>query len=442
MAGSKRQREDLSFMPDSQAAELETLPITLHAVVWITVAFIVIGIVWANFATIDEVAHAEGRVVPSGQTQVVQNLEGGILAEVLVKEGARVEQGQPLIRLDDTRFASSYNESKLGVFALRARIARLQAEIDGKPFEPPDGFPAEHQDIIEDERELYEARTEELDSSLDILEQQLAQERQNLEELKAREESLSRNAELAQEELEMTAPLVDTGAVSRVELLRLRVAVNDSLGQLERVQLAIPKAESNIEEARDKLAERRQQFRREARAALNEAKNQLSRLTISNVALEDRVARTEVRSPVDGTVKQVLVNSRGAVIQPGMDLVEIVPSDDSLLIEARVRPADIAFIHPGQPATVKLTAYDFAVYGGLDGKLEFISADTITDDRGEHFFKIEVRTNKTHLGTEDNPLPIIPGMVATVDILTGKKTVMDYILKPLRRAQEAALSER
>ncbi len=435
-------RDDIAFMPDARAAALETVPVSLHAIVWMTVAFVVVALVWANLAKIDEVAHAEGRVIPSSQLQVVQNLEGGILAELLVSEGDQVARNEPLMRLDDTRFASSFNESRLSALALEARIARLQAEIAGVPFSIPDSFPTDHLDIAQDERQLFDARQQELRSAIDILAQQLTQQQQTLAELQAQESSLSRSAELAQQELTITEPLVKTGAVSRVELLRLQGAVNESLGELEVVRLAIPKAVAAINEAEEKIAERRQQFRREAQTELNESKNQLSRLTISNIALEDRVRRTEVRSPVDGTIQQILVTTEGAVIQPGMDLVEIVPSNDSLLIEARIRPADIAFIHPGQAATVKLTAYDFAIYGGLEAVLEFISADSITDERGDHFFKIQVRTEKNHLGSDDNPLPIIPGMIATVDILTGQKTVMDYILKPLRRAQESALTER
>ena len=211
---------------------------------------------------------------------------------------------------------------------------------------------------------------------------------------------------------------------------------------MEETRLAIPAAVAAVAEADRKIQEKQQQFISASQAELNDAKTELSRLQISNIALEDRVQRTAVRSPVDGTVNLVLVNTVGAVIQPGMDLIEIVPTNDTLLIEARIRPSDIAFIHPGQKATVKLTAYDFSIYGGLDAVLELISADSIIDERGEHFFKIQVRTNKNHLGTDENPLPIIPGMVATVDIMTGQKTVMDYILKPLRRAQAAAFSER
>lgn len=429
-------------MPDTHAAEIESLPLASHMILWLSAAFVFIAIIWANFATLDEVAHAEGRVIPSGQIQVVQNLEGGILSEVNIKAGDSVSAGQILLLLDDTRFASSFREGTLSVLTLRARVARLEAEIDEIPFTSIPGFSEEHQDILDDEILLYMSRQQELESSLSILRQQRTQYEQGLAELKAAKNKLTRNAALAKKELEITAPLVKSGAVSQVELLRLQAAVNDSLGQLEETSIAIPGSEAAVAEANQKIAERRQQFQSATQAELNEAKTDLSRLNISNVALEDRVNRTTVKSPVDGTVNQVLVNTIGAVIKPGMDLIEIVPSNDTLLVEAHIRPSDIAFIHPGGKATVKLTAYDFSIYGGLDSVLEVISADSITDERGENFFRIRVRTSKNHLGTSENPLPIIPGMVATVDIMTGQKTVMDYILKPLKRAQAAALTER
>ena len=435
-------KEDLDFMPDTYAAEVESTPVAAHAILWVSVIFLVVAIVWANQAKLDEVTHATGRVIPSGQIQVVQNLEGGILTEVLVKAGDYVTQNQILIRMDDTRFASSFNEGVLTSQILRAKIARLQAEISGDPFESPEGFPAEHMDIIEDERQLYHARQQELSSSIDILYQQLIQHKHALAELRAEEKKLARNADLAVQELALTEPLVETGAVSKVELLRLQIAVNESLGRLEVTQLTVPKAQAIIAEAQKKIQELQQQFTSMSRTEMNEAKSQLSRLSITNVALEDRVMRTDVRSPVDGTVKRILVNTTGGVIQPGMDLIEIVPSNDTLLVEAKIRPSDVAFIHPGQQVTVKLTAYDFAIYGGLDSVLELISADSISDETGEHFFQIRVRTNKNYLGSDNNPLPIIPGMTATVDIITGEKTVMDYILKPLKRAQASALSER
>lgn len=435
-------REDIQFMPETSAAEIESLPLSLHLILWITVVFLATALTWANFAQLDEVAHADGRVIPSSQLQVIQNLEGGILAEVLCKEGDLIKAGQVLLRMDDTRFSSSFDEGRLASLSLSALITRLEAEVNQQPFTIPADFPPGKIDIIRREQDLYLARQQELRSALDILDQQLNQQIQVLAELKAEESKLKLNADLGRQELELTEPLVKTGAVSQVELLRLQMAVNESAGRLEVSRIAIPRSEAAIAEAKQKINERTQQFISHARAQLNEARTEYSRLAISNITLQDRVQRTEVRSPVDGTVKQILISTIGGIIQPGMDLIEIVPANDTLLVEAKIRPADIAFIHPGQPAMVKLTAYDFSIYGGLDSVLELISADTITDERGEHFFQIQVRTNKTHLGTEENPLPIIPGMTASVDILTGQKTVMDYILKPLRRAQASAMRER
>lgn len=432
---------DLDFMPESSAAMLEQPPLLSHAILWLSVLVIVTAIVWANFADIDQVARADGRVIPSSQVQIVQNLEGGILAEVLVSAGDKVTAGQTLIRVDDTRFASSYNEGLFSADALQARIARLEAEINGDNFTAPEAANEETLPLYLQEIRLFQSRQDELTTALEILNQQLNQHKQALAELRAEQNKLELNADLARQELDLTRPLVDTGAVSKVELLRLQVAVNESIGRLKVNELAIPRAEAVIKEAENKLEERRRQFLTETQAELNQAETELSLLSISNVALKDRVSRTEVRSPVDGTVKQVLVNTVGSVIQPGMDLVEIVPGNDSLTIEAKVRPADIAFIRPGQAATVKLTAYDFAIYGGLPATLERISADSITDERGEHFFEIRVQTEQNFLGEADNPLPIMPGMIASVDIITGKKTVMDYLLNPLKRAQETALSE-
>lgn len=432
---------DINFMPETAAALRERPPALAHAILWLTLFIVLTGLVWANFAEIQQVARADGRVIPSSEVQIVQNLEGGIVAEVLVSAGDRVEVGQTLIRVDDTRFASSYNEGLFSAEALQARISRLQAEISGTEFTVPENISTQNLPLYLQEVRLYQSRQDELSSALGVLEQQLTQHKQALAELQAEQQKLELNANLSEQELELTKPLVETGAVSKVELLRLQVAVNESVGRLKVNQLAIPRAEAVIREAEQKVQERQRQFLSEAQTELNQAETERSLLSISNVALQDRVNRTEVRSPVDGTVKQVLVNTLGSVIQPGMDLVEIVPGNDTLLVEAKVRPADIAFMHPGQPATVKLTAYDFAIYGGIPGELELISADTITDERGEHYFEIRVRTDRNHLGGENNPLPIMPGMIASVDIITGKKTVLDYLLKPLKRAQEMALSE-
>ena len=413
-----------------------------HLSLWLTGAFVVIAIVWANFASLEEIARAEGRVIPSSQTQFVQNLEGGILRRILVEEGERVTKGQVLLQIDDTRFASTLNESIAASSALRFRILRLTAELAGTAMSTPVGLSELEQQSLDDERALYQSRQEELASSLGVLNQQLNQHRQTRAELMREVEKLEQAAAYAQQELLMTAPLVETGAVSQVELIRLKAAVNEAEGRLDTIALKLPNQDSVIAEAEEKIAERQQRFRSLAQLDLTDARAALDRLNFSSVALLDRVDRTEVRSPVDGIVNQLLVTSPNAVIQPGMDLIEIVPLNDTLLISAKVRPIDIAFIRPGQRATVKLTAYDFAIYGGLDATLEHISADTLVDETGEYFFQIRVRTTQNYLGNQTNPLPIMPGMIATVDITTGQKTVMDYLLKPLKRATVTALTER
>jgi membrane fusion protein, adhesin transport system len=434
--------KDRDFMPDRIVAETEAAPLLTHGIVLLTALFVLIALVWANFASLEEVARAQGRVISSTQIQTIQNLEGGIIAEVMVSNGDLVVKGQPLVRIDDTRFASSFNQSQSSIDALQYRAVRLAAELSGENLSTPKGLGRVQLELFKNEVSLYQTRKIQLQSSLEILKQQLKQHIQAKQGLLSEYQKFKTNADLARQELELTTPAVKTGAVSKIDLLRLQRAVNEADGLMEETRLKLPSAEAVLEEARKKIDERNQQFLSTAQAEFTEVTAELNRLTFSNAALEDRVARTSVRSPVEGIVNQVLVNTIGAVVQPGMDLIEIAPSNDTLLVDAKIRPADIAFIRPGQAATVKLTAYDYSIYGGLEAVLERISADTIIDESGEHFFKIQVRTEKNYLGSSSDPLPIIPGMTATVDIMTGRKTVMDYLLKPLKRAQANALRER
>jgi adhesin transport system membrane fusion protein len=296
--------------------------------------------------------------------------------------------------------------------------------------------------LVEQEFQLYHAHQKELEAKLSVSRQQTEQVKQELAELEARERQLARSYALVSEELDLTKPLVAQGAVSEVELLRLRRTVNDIKGELESTGISIEKARAKLEEAESHAEQVQLDFRNSAREELNQTMTELERLGETNVALEDRVKRTRVRSPMRGTVKQVLVNTIGGVVSPGQKLVEIVPLEDTLLIEARIKPADIAFLHPGLPAMVKFTAYDFARYGGMEAKLEHISADTITDEKGNEYYLVRVRTREREFRRQGETLPIIPGMTTTVDIITGKKTVLEYLLKPILRAKESALSER
>lgn len=396
-------------------------------------------LVWAALAHVEEITKGDGKVIPSRQLQVVQSLDGGVVAEILVKEGQVVEAGQLLLRIDETRATSGVRESAAQGFAFRARQARLRALAEGTAFLPPPAKSDEERRIVEEERRLYSSRQSELGTMLSINRQQVAQRQQELSEMQARRSAAARGLELAQQELNQTRPLLATGAVSQVDILRLDREVTRNRGDMEQATAQIARVQAAIIEAQRKITETDISFRNEARRDLAEVVGKLNALNEGAVALEDKVSKALVKSPVRGRVQRLLANTVGGVVQPGKDIVEIVPLDDALVLEARVQPKDIAFIHPGQKATVKLTAYDFSIYGGLDATVENISPDTVVDERGNAFYVVRVRT--TQPGLKDN-MPIIPGMTAEVDVLTGRKTVLSYLLKPVLRAKAYALSER
>ena len=433
--------KDLDYMSSAAAAVLQQSPRGGQQLLWAVAAFFVVALLWAAFAYVDEFTRGDGKVIPSQHIQVVQNLEGGIVAELFVREGQSVSRDQPLLRIDDTRFSSSLREADVTQAQLRTRMERLKAESEGRVFAVEDLKDVD-KGVLGQEMALFVSRQREQRSANQVLIQQVAQKRQELSELQARHEQLQRSYALLDSELQMTRPLADSGAISQVELLRLEREANDFAGELKGAELAMPRVESALTEAKEKLANAELAFRREAQQELSEVSLELSRLTESSGALKDRVQRTLVRSPVAGTVKQLLVKTIGGVIQPGMDIVEIVPNEDRLQVEARIRPADIAFLHPGQKAMVKFTAYDFSIHGGLGGKVVHISPDTIVDENGESFYLAKVETERSYLGDPNQPLPIIPGMTVNVDILTGKKTVLDYLLKPVLKTKQLALRER
>lgn len=436
-------REDLAFLSDVNSANLNSAPIATHILLWLTFSFFLIALIWANFAPLDEVTRGLGKIIPSSHIQVVQNLEGGILSQILVKEGDLVEKNQPLLQLDDIRFSSSFKETKLKYYELIAKIARLEAEVNGKEMTIPKEVIEHAPQIVDNARQLLLSRRNELQANEQILKEQMRQKEQELIELKSKRQQLTRSYSLLKQELDMSEPLVAEGAMSQVELLRIQRSANDLRGDLRAARLSIPRLESLLTESKKKLAEIKIRFQTESLEELNQAKAELDRTSESVLALEDRVTRTRVLSPVKGTVKQLKVTTVGGVVQPGMDLVEIVPLEDQLLVETQIRPADIAFLHPGQKAMIKLTAYDFSIYGGLEAEVEHISADTITNEEdGESYYLIRLRTHKNYLEKNGERLNIIAGMTASVDILTGKKTVLDYLLKPILKAKERALRER
>lgn len=435
--------DDIKFARHRVQAEVLGPNRMAHVVIVLIIAFFVAAFLWAKFTVIDEVTRGEGRVIPSSKVQVIQNLEGGIVKDLLVQTGEIVDRDQILMRLDAVGFGSDAGELKARETALVARIARLQAEVDDTEMRLPAEFLARAPGVAQSERELMQSRRENLDVQISILEGQVSQKRQELLELENQVKQAKRSLSLVWEEINITRPLVQNGVVPRVNLLRLQREANDLQGEIEAAELAMPRAESALTESTERIQEKYLTFRSEAQAELTAARSELAGIEERLTGAQDRVERTEIRSPVHGVVKTISVRTIGGVIRPGMDIMEIVPLDDTLLVEAKIRPADIGFLRPGLEAMIKFTAYDFSIYGGLKGELESISADTIIDEQtDESYYLVTLRTDENKLERRGEVLPLMPGMVASVDILTGKRSILDYLLKPILKTQSRALTER
>ncbi|GFM79365.1 HlyD family type I secretion periplasmic adaptor subunit [Pseudomonas cichorii] len=438
----RRLKPEAGFMNERNSAMQQDSSDSQRLTVWVATALILTALIWAKYAVLQEVTTGEGKAIPSSKVQVIQNLEGGIVTEIFVREGQVVNKGDTLLRLDDTRFLSNRGESEVDRLTLTAQVERLAAEAEGRPLLLPQEVIDKAPQVAADERAFYESRQRRLNGEQRTLNEQLRQKTQELAEFRSRQEQFRNSLALVQQELDMSVPLVGSGAVSPVEILRLKRNAVEMRGSMNANTLAIPRAEAAINEIKSRTQESELTFRSEASRELNEKRSDLAKISANRIAIDDRMTRTTVTSPVRGIVKTLKVNTIGGVVQPGSDLLEIVPLEDNLLIEARVRPQDVAFLHPGQKAMVKFSAYDYTIYGGLPARLEMIGADTVTDDKGNSFYLIQVRTDRNHLGGDDRPLLIIPGMVATVDIITGEKSVMDYLLKPVLKGGSEALRER
>lgn len=442
MSGSirKLKQEDLAYIDSVNEAILEKTPRGASLLLWLSVLFVAAAIGWAYWAELDELVRGEGEIIPSKQLQVVQNLEGGIVSEILVREGDLVEEGQVLLRIEDKRFSSSVEENEVRYYELLAKSTRLQAESGGEEFAVLDEFPDRYQSFINAERRLYDSRLQELNANQSVLSEQLSQRRQELIEAESRLEQVRSSYQLLLKELNITQPLLAEGVISEVEFLRLRRQVNDLKGERSSIELSLPRIRSAVEELISKQGEMELQFRNIARAELNETRAELSRMDLTLTGMQDRISRTEVRAPVKGTVKELLINTVDGVVRPGDELLNIIPWEDKLLIEARIRPSDIGRLSVGQNATVKVSAYDFSIYGGMDAVLTYISASTFLTEQNEAYYLVRLETETPFLD-KDQTLPLIAGMTVGVDVLTGKKTLLNYILKPIIKAKSNALTE-
>lgn len=457
--------EQLDFVDDKSSALMLNTTYTTRIMLWAIVAFFVIAIIWASLTELDKVTSGSGKVIPSTQMQVVQNLEGGIVKQVLVREGQPVKKGQRLLLIDDTQARSDFQGKASDIANMQADQLRLKAQLDAVKIDKSKAKrtsdwvssvvidesiqPAFDEKFKQDKAVLvarqlneFQGNVSNLENQLLVAKQQVTQKQRELDENRSRYSNLQSSYNVANHEYQMTAPLAKDGVVPEIEILKLRRQLIDTRRDLTSTKMQIPVAESAVDEAIFKYLDIALKYRSDNQNELNKISAQLSSQSESQIGLQDKVNRTVVTSPVTGTIQKVYINTIGGVIQPGMDLIEIVPTEDTLLVEAKIAPQDIGFLHPGLPALIKFTAYNFSTYGGLEGTVETISADTIQDDEGNSFYQVKIRTDDSQLkGPDGTKLPIIPGMTASADIITGKRTVMSYLLKPVLKATNSALRE-
>jgi len=456
----KVSQKDQEMADDVYGAMLTEVPSLHRLTIWAMAGLVFSFIVWSNFAALDQVTSGLGKVIPSSQVQIIQSLDGGILQKLFVQEGMQVTKGQPIARIDDTRFRSDFAEQKQEVDSLRANIIRLRAELSSIIIGTNDNWkhqidleknvPEYPEDLnknaafmVKRQQDEYSGRLDNLINQLAIQGQQIQQREQEVAELDSKITTTEISYGLAIKELNLTRPLAEKNIVSKIELYKLERSVNELKGELSGIRLLLPKLKSSFQESILKRRETALTYRADARAKLNELQNKLSRINESQVGAQDKVTKALIVSPVVGTIKTIHINTLGGVVKSGETIAEIVPTEDMLMVEAKIQPRDIGFIYPGLPAIVKITAYDFAKYGGLSGKVTHISADTTQDKEGNSFYLIRVITDASSIKNSNNEdMPIIPGMMTNVDVITGKRTILEYILNPLLRAKQSALRER
>lgn len=421
-------------------------PLFASASVFIIGALFVAFIGWAAFAQVDEIARGEGKVIPASKTQIIQSSEPGVVQEIAVKIGQKVKKDDLIIRLDNTMNASSLGEQQAKARALSARIARLKHEQSGNissSFDCPADILASAPEICANEQKLLVAKRENFENKLSVLKARLEQRESELNEANANSQRLTENLSVSDREAALVESLTKRGLMAQTEKIRVDREQAELKGQINLSTESMGRIQGALTEARLQVEEVGLDFQQQALDELTQALAELSVVEETLRGARDRVARTDIRSPVDGIVNTLEVNTLGAFVQPGAVVAGIVPTSDTLLVEARVSPRDVAFIRPGQEALIKITAYDFSIFGGLEGKVENITADSILDQHtGEPYYQVRVSTNKAALEKDGKSYSIIPGMICSVDIMTGSKTILSYLLKPINKAREEAMRER
>ena len=434
-------QQDFAFISQKSTALLLSSPKGARKLILIIFLFFIFAIYWAANAQVDEITKGDGKVISSKQLQKLQSLEGGIVSEVLISSGDRISKDDVLLVIDDTKFKSNLEEIRKKLLILEAQKESFSSELKDEPLVFSADLINEIPVITQQEMDFFATREKEKESIELTYENRIEKLDNNFAEFSGKADNLRKNLKLAEEELEIYRSLQNKDLVSKVELIALEKELNNIEGQLFEAEIKAQQIETLKTEALNERDSSNLSTRNKAQEKLNSTLAEIEILEQSEVVALDRVDRTLIRSPVNGIVQRVLANTISSVIQPGEDLIEIVPIDDALLIEARIRPVDIGFLSPGQDVIVKFSAYDYAIYGGLKGNLEYISADTVVD-RDESYYLIKVRTDVNYIELEKERLEIIPGMTASVNIITGKKTVLDYLLKPVLRAKHNSMHER
>lgn len=434
--------KDADFMSELEAATSLKPAFSSVLLLFSIVGLVVFGFLWAALSKVEEITRGQGQVVPSQEIQVVQSLEGGVLQEILVKEGELVKKDQILLRISDVQFSSQEKGTEARFLELEAKKARLKAEASGEPFVVPDEISAKAPQIAANEKALYDSRQKELQNAYAILDNKINKASADLSEVKAQIGRLHQNRSSLQEELDITREMVKKRAVPKLEEIRLERELNDVSGQINAQSQKKSGLEAELRGSEKERESQVDQFRSQALSELNGVETEIMGLKENLKSIGDWVSRAELRSPVDGVVNDIALSTIGGVVEPAQRLIEIVPVDDELKIIARVIPSEVAFLRPGQDVKVKITSYDSQRYGSLKGKLARIGASSVNDDEGNVFFEIEVRTDKNYMGSAEKPLPITPGMVAETEVITGKRTILEYLMKPILKARDRAFTER
>ncbi len=443
-----RKRHDRRRAPRDEADRLDNLvrrnPLpSVRPLAWVIMIVLAAALVWAALTRPEEVTIAQGEIVPQGQVRIVQHLEGGIIQEIYVTEGSVVQAGDSLVQIALPVSEVNREELQISLDGLIIKRARLEAEASSTAFTLPEEEARRRPDVARVERQTFEARASELASSLSVLRSQILQRELEIKEFEARRRALSTDLELASENLAISAELLAADLTPKVEHLELERDVESLKGQIEAVDAAIPRAESSLVEARERERELVLKYRREASEEVGKTEIAISRTREQLSEATEQAGRTDIRSPIDGIVKKMRYNTIGGVIQGGEPILEIVPSQEDLVVEARLSPIDRGYVVVGQSAVIKVSTYEYVRYGGIEGEVILIAPDaTVDDSSGETYFRVVVRPEKSYLGETAGDLPITPGMEATIDIHTGRKTVMDYLVKPVLKLRHEAFRER